>query len=105
MRVASGMKMVSMMVIQSSDAGMAFCMGQASEVFIAVLVLPNSSRVAWVKVEIGVQSANTRSGVGRREASMKALETNIRGKESMVAMLLKLAGVRRVSATVAVTQE
>src|SRR3954471_23564190 len=99
------MNTISMTAIQSRGARTAACMGQAFDVFIAVLVLPNSSRAARVKVEMGFQSATTRSGVGSLELSMKALETKTSGKESMVAMLLKLSGVRRASATVAVNQE
>src|SRR5690242_3047250 len=99
------MNTTRMTAIQSSDAGTACCRGQASAVFIAALVLPKSSRAAWVMVETGFHSATTRSGAGRSELSRKALETNTSGNETMVATLLKLSGVRRASATVAVTHE
>lgn len=94
-----------MTAIQSSDTGTACWTGQASEVFSAGLVLPKSSRAAWVKAETGFHSAKTRSGAGSSELSRKALEMNTSGNETMVAMLLKLSGVRSASATVAVTQE
>lgn len=53
-----------MITIQASVQGTGCWSGQADGSGVPGRMLPNSSRAAWVTVDTGFHSANTRSGVG-----------------------------------------
>src|SRR5690606_4984566 len=104
-RVASGTKTARSRSDQRSDTGTAWRSGQAVGGGMAALVLPKRSREAWTRVETGFHSAIGVSGAGSRAGSTNALDRKTSGNVMIVATLLKDSGVRRESATAAVTQE
>src|SRR5215211_7360538 len=103
--MASGTNTARISTDHSNDATNGCWSGHASAGGMAALVLPNSSRAAWVTADVGFHSATTWSGPGRFELATNVLARNESGRISRMPKLLKASGVRMVSATVAITHE
>ena len=99
------MKTARISTTQSSVYGTGFCIAQTSAGGSFGLVLPNSSRAAWVTADTGFQLAKVRSGSGRVLDGTNVLAMNVTGKITMNAALLTISGVRTSSPTHAITQE
>src|SRR5699024_1051783 len=84
----SGAKISTMSTVQIRVYSTGCCSDQASEVAVIGRLLPKRSRTAWVTVETGFHSANTRSGVGKVSSGTKALEMKVIGMITMNEALL-----------------